>query len=68
MHVLSFDDMLTAREVGAPVVISVARARHIVAVVHGLDDPSEFAGFMEFNAKSADSNVCAASLYEWLGY
>lgn len=60
---MTIDELLETPE---PVLISVKRAQHIVTVGHGLTDPEEFESFMDSHGKGG--MVCAASLYEWLGY
>ena len=68
MGTLSFDDLLAYRDAGEPIRISIERARYIVSVQHSLTDPEEFQSFMDLRAKRENGTVCAASLYEWLGY
>lgn len=68
MGALSFDDLLAYRDAGEPIMISIERARYIVAVQHSLTEPAEFQSFMDLRAKRENGTVCAASLYEWLGY
>ena len=58
---MTIDDLLETPE---PVLISVKRARQIITVEHSITD-EEFRGFMD---SQEGGLVCAASLYEWLGY
>lgn len=62
---MTIDELLESRR---PVLISVERAMHIVTVEHGLSDLADFQNFVDGHAHSAGGMVCAASLYEWLGY
>ena len=65
---MTIQDLMEARENdGASMMISVARARRIVQVDHGLSDPAEFDGFLGLDHMPG-KRVCAASVYEWLGY
>ena len=64
---MTIDELFDARDDGEPVMIPVQYARLIVRTEHGLHDMTEFNQFLSSNdwAKNA---VCAATLYEWLGY
>lgn len=65
---MTIQDLIDARENdGASIMISVARARRIVQGDHGLSDPAEFDGFLGSDHMPGGC-VCAASLFEWLGY
>jgi hypothetical protein len=63
---LTIDQLLDARADGFPVMIIASRARRILKE-HSLG-VSDFQEFIDGHAYSAGGMICAASLYEWLGY
>lgn len=64
---MTIDELFDARDNGYPVMITAKRARHIVVTEHRLET-SEFHNFANGHIHSAGGMICAASLYEWLGY
>ena len=63
---LTIDELFDARADGFPVMIIASRARRILSE-HDLG-LSDFQEFIDGHAYSAGGMICAASLYEWLGY
>lgn len=59
---MTLDELFDARDNGYPVMITAKRARQIVVEEHRLK-ALEFHDFA-----NASGMICAASLYEWLGY
>lgn len=64
---MTIDELFDARDNGFPVMITVKRARQIVVTEHRLG-LSKFHNFSDRHVASAGGMVCAATLYEWLGY
>jgi len=64
---LTIDELFDARADGFPVMITTMRARNIATVQHSLE-LTEFVDFIDSRAHNAGGMICAASLYEWLGY
>ena len=65
---ITIDELFDARDDGFPVMIKASRARQIILSEHSLNDLSHFQDFMDNHDQNAAGMVCAASLYEWLGY
>lgn len=65
---MTIDELFDARDAGDPIMISIERARYIVAVQHSLTEPAEFQGFIDLRRDRENGTICVASLYEWLGY
>ena len=64
---MTIDELFDARDNGYPVMITAKRARQIVVVEHRLE-MSEFQNAANGHVASAGGMICAATLYEWLGY
>ena len=64
---MTIDELFDARDNGYPVMITAKRARQIVVEEHRLK-ALEFHDFANGHFDIASGMICAASLYEWLGY
>ena len=70
---MTIDGLFDARDNGHTIMITTKRARNIAMVQHSVE-PAEFVDFIERNVEHRPGDcvgtgmVCAATLYEWLGY
>ena len=64
---MTIEGLFDARDGGHTIMITTKRARNIAMVQHSVD-PADFEDFMDSHGKSQIGMVCAATLYEWLGY